>query len=75
MEDLLNKGIEKGFISFNEDKSRITYTYVSKTRNYLDPEEQVEAQKGSRGKPIAWIVHTEKPRGGLTKTNSRPLAV
>ena len=44
MEDIIKKGIEKGLIAFNEDQSRITYTYVNKTRNYLDPEEQVEAE-------------------------------
>lgn len=44
MEEIINKGLEKGLISFNEDKSRITYTYVNKTRNYLDPEEQIEAE-------------------------------
>lgn len=44
MEEIIKKGIEKGLISFNEDKSRITYTYVNKTCNYLDPEEQVEAE-------------------------------
>lgn len=44
MEDIIRKGIEKGLISLNEDESRITYSYVNKTRNYLDPEEQVEAE-------------------------------
>jgi type I restriction enzyme M protein len=44
MEDIIKKGIEKGLISFNEDFSRITYTHVNKSRNYLDPEEQVEAE-------------------------------
>lgn len=44
MDDIIRKGIEKGLISFNEDESRITYTYVNKTRNYLDPEEKVEAE-------------------------------
>jgi len=44
MDDIIRKGIEKGLISFNEDESRITYLYVNKTRNYLDPEEQVEAE-------------------------------
>ena len=44
MEDIIKRGIEKGLISFNEDQSRITYTYVNKTRNYLDPEEIVEAE-------------------------------
>ena len=44
MEEIIKKGIEKGLISFNEDKSRITYKNVNKSRNYLDPEEQVEAE-------------------------------
>ncbi len=44
MEDIIKKGVEKGLISFNEDISRITYTHVNKSRNYLDPEEQVEAE-------------------------------
>ena len=43
MEDIINKGIEKGLISFNEDLSRITYKFVNKSRNYYAPEEQVEA--------------------------------
>ncbi len=43
MEDIIKKGIERGLISFNDDYSRITYTHVNKSRNYLDPEEQVEA--------------------------------
>ena len=43
MEDIIKKGIEKGLISFNDDYSRITYTHVNKSRNYLDPEEPVEA--------------------------------
>jgi len=40
----MQQGIEKGLISFNEDQSRITYNYINKSRNYLDPEEQVEAE-------------------------------
>lgn len=44
MEDIIKKGIEKGLISMNDDRSRITYTHINKTRNYLDPEEQVEAE-------------------------------
>lgn len=44
MEEIIKKGIEKRLISINEDESRITYTYVNKTRNYLDPEEKVEAE-------------------------------
>lgn len=44
MEDIIKKGIDKGLISFNDDYSRITYIHANKTRNYLDPEEQVEAE-------------------------------
>ena len=37
-------GIEKGLISFNEDKSRITYLFQNKERNYNNPEEKVQAE-------------------------------
>lgn len=43
-ESLIKQGVEKGLISFNDDHSRITYSYINKSRNYLDPEEQVEAE-------------------------------
>ena len=43
MKDYIQLGIEKGLISFNEDKSRITYTYQKKERNYNNPEEKVQA--------------------------------
>lgn len=44
MKDYIQLGIEKGFISFNEDSSRITYTYQKKERNYNNPEEKVQAE-------------------------------
>jgi type I restriction enzyme M protein len=44
MKDYLQLGIDKGFISFNEDKSRITYTHQNKERNYNNPEEKVQAE-------------------------------
>jgi len=44
MEDIIKKGIDKGLISFNDDYSRITYIHANKACNYLDPEEQVEAE-------------------------------
>ena len=44
MKSLIEQGVEQGLISFNEDKSRITYLHINKSRNYLDPEEQVEAE-------------------------------
>lgn len=43
MKDYIQIGIEKGLISFNEDKSRIKYCYQGKERNYNNPEEQVQA--------------------------------
>lgn len=43
MMDYIQTGIEKGLISFNEDKSRITYVYQKKERNYKNPEEKVQA--------------------------------
>ena len=45
MEDIIKRGIEKGFISFNEDQSRITYLTEpqAKTYKYSDPEEKVRA--------------------------------
>ena len=42
MKDYIQIGIEKGLISFNEDKSRIKYCYQGKERNYNNPEEQVQ---------------------------------
>ena len=44
MKDYIKIGIEKKLISFNEDKSRITYTHQKKERNYNNPEEQVQAE-------------------------------
>ncbi|MBQ6204896.1 MAG: restriction endonuclease subunit M [Prevotella sp.] len=44
MKDYIQIGIEKGLISFNEDKSRITYIFQKKERNYNNPEEKVQAE-------------------------------
>ena len=44
MKDYIQIGIEKGLISFNEDRSRITYLYQKKERNYNYPEEKVQAE-------------------------------
>lgn len=43
MKDYIQLGIEKGFIAFNDDKSRIKYIYQNKERNYNNPEEKVQA--------------------------------
>ena len=44
MKDYIKIGLEKGYISFNEDMSRITYSYQNKERNYNNPEEKVQAE-------------------------------
>lgn len=44
MKDYIQLGLNKGLISFNEDKSRITYIYQKKERNYNNPEEKVQAE-------------------------------
>lgn len=46
MKDYLQIGIEKGLVSFNEDKSRITYYTIPQTKSYKysDPEEKVRAE-------------------------------
>ena len=44
MKDYIQLGLDRGLISFNEDKSRITYTYQKKDRNYNNPEEKVQAE-------------------------------
>lgn len=44
MKDYIQQGLDKGYISFNEDRSRITYIYQNKERNYNNPEEKVQAK-------------------------------
>lgn len=41
---LIKTGIEKGYISFNEDKSYIIYVNQNKKRNFNNPEEKVQAE-------------------------------
>ena len=45
MEDIIKKGIEKGYIALNEDESRIQYFTRPQTKSYRysDPEEKVRA--------------------------------
>ena len=40
MKDYIQIGIDKGLISFNEDRSRITYVYQKKERNYKEEEQE-----------------------------------
>ena len=44
MKDYIKIGVEQGYISFDKEMSRITYTYQSKQRNYNNPEEKVQAE-------------------------------
>lgn len=41
---LIEQGIKKGLISFDEERKKITYIHQGKTRNYTNPEEQVQAE-------------------------------
>ena len=42
--NLIEAGIEKGLIKFDEDRNFITYIYQNKKRNYNNPEEKVQAE-------------------------------
>lgn len=42
--NLIDKGIEKGLIRFDEDRNFITYVHQNKKRNYNNPEEKVQAE-------------------------------
>ena len=42
--DLIQQGIEKGLIRFDEDRKNIFYIHQDKRRNYNNPEEQVQAE-------------------------------
>jgi len=42
--NLLETGIEKGLIRFDEDRNFITYIHQNKKRNYNNPEEKVQAE-------------------------------
>lgn len=44
MKDYIQLGLDKGLISLNEDKSRITYVDQKKERGYSNPEEKVQAE-------------------------------
>ena len=40
----LKAGIEKGIIELTDDRSRINYIYLNKSRSFTDPEEKVQAE-------------------------------
>ncbi|KAA6315631.1 hypothetical protein EZS27_033941 [termite gut metagenome] len=41
---LIEEGIQKGFISFDEEGKIITYLHQGKKRNYTNPKEKVQAE-------------------------------
>ncbi len=42
--NLIDTGIDKGLIRFDENRDFITYIYQNKKRNYNNPEEKVQAE-------------------------------
>lgn len=42
--NLIETGIEKGIIKFDDERNFITYTFQNKKRNYNNPEEKVQAE-------------------------------
>ncbi|RLD48585.1 MAG: restriction endonuclease subunit M, partial [Bacteroidetes bacterium] len=42
--NLIETGIKKGLIKFDENKNFITYIHQNKKRNYNNPEEKVQAE-------------------------------
>ncbi|MCB0539209.1 MAG: restriction endonuclease subunit M [Bacteroidetes bacterium] len=42
--DIIEKGLEKGLIRFDDDRNFITYINQNKKRNYNNPEEKVQAE-------------------------------
>lgn len=40
--ELIEQGIEKNLISFDENRKYITYIHQGKKRNYSNPEEKVD---------------------------------
>ncbi|MBN2510268.1 MAG: restriction endonuclease subunit M, partial [Spirochaetales bacterium] len=42
--DIIDKGLQQGLISFDEERKKVTYIHQGKTRNYNNPEEQVQAE-------------------------------
>lgn len=42
--NLIDTGVEKGLIRFDEERNFITYIHQNKKRNYVNPEEKVQAE-------------------------------
>lgn len=58
---LIEQGIEKGLIAFDEEKKYITYLHQGKKRNFTNPEEEIQAESFlklvlSYGYPVERII-------------------
>jgi hypothetical protein len=42
--NLIQEGIDKGLIKFDDEQKHITYIHQNKRRNYTNPEEKVQAE-------------------------------
>jgi len=42
--NIIDKGLEKGLIRFDEDRNSVTYIHQNKKRNYNNPEEKVQVE-------------------------------
>jgi hypothetical protein len=42
--NLIQEGIDKGLIKFDDEQKYITYIHQNKRRNYTNPEEKVQAE-------------------------------
>ncbi len=64
--ELIKYGEEKGYISINRDRSKITYNAQDHTYNYNDPEEQVRVDlyidliKKYKYEPSKDVIEVEK---------------
>jgi type I restriction enzyme M protein len=69
--NLIEIGIRKGLITFDEDQKYITYNYQNKKRNYSNPEEKVQAEAFLKlvllyGYPVERISHYKTVTMGST---------
>ncbi|MEY4768705.1 MAG: hypothetical protein RL637_1344 [Pseudomonadota bacterium] len=72
---LIQQGIEKNLIQFDEEKKLITYLYQNKKRNYTNPEEQVQAETFLKlvleyGYPVKRIQQFVSVKSGVSNLES-----
>ena len=68
---LIQEGIDKGLIKFDDEQKYITYIYQNKRRNFGNPEERVQAESFLK----LVLIYGYKPerieqRGGPRNLNS-----